>query len=98
MAVQPEYQRQGIGGALISRGVESMRTRGEHIVLVLGHPEYYERFGFAAQTARNLETPFPPEAFMAMELTPGALDSIRGRVRYPAAFGLSPEHTCKGVI
>ncbi len=93
VAVLPEYQRRGIAATLISRGVDSLRTRGERIILVLGHPEYYQRFGFAAKTARNLETPFPPEAFMAIELTPGALASIRGKVRYPGAFGLSPEHT-----
>jgi len=70
VAVQPEYQRQGIAGTLIHLGIRSMRKRGECIILVLGHPEYYERLGFAAETARHLETPFPPEAFMAMELTP----------------------------
>lgn len=98
VAVFPEHQRQGIGAALISHGLDSVRIRGERIMLVLGHPEYYERFGFAAQTARHLESPFPPEAFMAMELNPGALNSVQGKVRYPAAFGLSSEHSHKGVI
>jgi putative acetyltransferase len=93
VAVLPEYQRQGIGGTLITRGIDSMRTRGERITLVLGHPEYYEHFGFSAETAGNLEIPFPPEAFMAMELSPGALANIRGKVKYPAAFQLSAEHT-----
>lgn len=95
VAVLPEYRRQGIAAALITRGIRSMRKRGERIILVLGHPEYYERLGFAAETARHLETPFPPEAFMAMELTAGALATVRGKVRYPVAFGLSPEHTIK---
>ena len=93
VAVLPEYQRQGIGGMLISRGIDLLRTRGERIILVLGHPEYYERFGFAAETARHIESPFPPEAFMAMELAPAALANTRGKVRYPAAFGLAAEHT-----
>jgi putative acetyltransferase len=93
VAVQPEYQRQGIAGTLIHRGIASMRKRGERIILVLGHPEYYERFGFAAETARHLESPFPPEAFMAMDLAPAGVASIRGKVKYPAAFGLSAEHT-----
>ena len=62
--------------------------RGEHIVIVLGHPGYYPRFGFSTEKARALESPFPPDAFMAMELSPGALAGIRGKVRYPAAFGL----------
>jgi putative acetyltransferase len=88
VAVLPEYQRHGIGGRLISRGLEFLRDRGERIVIVLGHPEYYSRFGFSCEHARLLESPFPPEAFMALELSPGALDGIRGKVRYPDAFGL----------
>jgi putative acetyltransferase len=88
MAVLPELQRQGIGGRLIRHGLDLLRRRGEHIVIVLGHPDYYPRFGFSSGKARSLESPFPPDAFMAMELSPGALDGIRGKVRYPAAFGL----------
>jgi putative acetyltransferase len=88
VAVLPEYQCQGIGGALIRHGIDSMRTQVERTILVLGHPEYYTRFGFAIETARFLESPFPPEAYMAMELIPGSLTGIRGKVRYPAAFGL----------
>jgi putative acetyltransferase len=88
LAVLPEYQRQGIGGRLIQHGLERLRQQGERIVIVLGHPDYYPRFGFFCEKARFLESPFPPEAFMAMELIPGALAGIRGTVRYPAAFGL----------
>ena len=62
--------------------------RGERIVIVLGHPDYYPRFGFSTAQARLLESPFDPRAFMALELSPGALDGVRGKVRYPAAFGL----------
>jgi len=65
-----------------------LRARGERIVLVLGHPDYYSRFGFCSENARSLESPFPPEAFMAMELRPHALDGIRGTVTYPLAFAL----------
>lgn len=88
MAVLPEYQRQGIGGKLIRCGLECMRERGEQIVLVVGHPDYYPRFGFSADKASSLVSPFPRDAFMALELSPGALDGVRGEVRYPAAFGL----------
>jgi putative acetyltransferase len=88
VAVLPEYQHQGIGGRLIGSGLELLRARGERIVIVLGHPDYYPRFGFSIENARSLESPFPPAAFMAKELIPGALDGIRGKVRYPAAFGL----------
>ena len=88
MAVSPGLQRRGIGGQLIRRGLDELRAQGERIVLVLGHPDYYPRFGFSAAAARAIESPFRPEAFMAMELVPGALEGIRGKVRYPAAFGL----------
>ena len=90
IAVLPEHQRRGIGGNLIRAGLNRLRERGEQIVLVLGHPDYYTRFGFSTGDARALASPFPPEAFMAIELGPKALDGICGRVRYPAAFGLTP--------
>jgi putative acetyltransferase len=88
VAVLPEHQRQGIGKRLIRHGLDLLRGRGERIVIVVGHPEYYPCFGFSSEKARSLDSPFPADAFMAMELKPGALDGIRGEVRYPAAFGL----------
>ena len=88
IAVLPAYQRQGIGGRLIRQGLDLLRSEGEHIVIVVGHPEYYPRFGFSRQKARFLESPFPLEAFMAIELSPGALEGIQGKVKYPPAFGL----------
>lgn len=88
MAVLPEYQRKGIGTSLISHGLHALRSQGERIVIVVGHPAYYPRFGFSAPLTRSLESPFPPEAFMALELRPGALDGVNGRVRYPRAFGM----------
>lgn len=88
MAVLPAYQRQGIGGRLIRDGLERLRRQGEEIVVVVGHPDYYPRFGFSREKARCLESPFPAHALMALDLRPGALLGIRGRVRYPVAFGL----------
>lgn len=88
MAVLPEQQGQGIGGKLIRQGLDWLRGAGEEIVIVLGHPAYYPRFGFSADKAHSLASPFPPEAFMALELRPGALDGVHGKVRYPDAFGL----------
>ena len=88
MAVLPGRQHQGVGGRLIRSGLNWLQDRGEHIVIVLGHPHYYPRFGFSTKKARTLESPFPPYAFMATELSVNALDGICGRVRYPAAFGL----------
>jgi putative acetyltransferase len=88
MAVLPSHQRQGIGTALIQSGLEILRERGERSVLVLGDPKYYSRFGFTSAAARNLVTPFPPDAFMALTLVSGGLDGICGTVGYPRAFGL----------
>jgi len=89
MAVLPEHQRRGIGGKLIEHGLDLLREQGEQVVIVLGHPNYYPRFGFSTGKARSLASPFRPEAFMALELRPGALDGVRGKVRYPDAFKLS---------
>jgi putative acetyltransferase len=88
VAVLPEHQRKGIGRLLIRHGLELLRGRGERIVIVVGHPAYYPRFGFSPDKAKTLESPFPSEAFMAMELTAGALDGIRGSVVYPPVFGI----------
>jgi putative acetyltransferase len=88
VAVLPEHQRRGIGGKLVRHGLELLRRRGERIVTVLGWPEYYPRFGFAVEKAAALESPFPREAYMALELAPGALEGVRGKVKYAAAFGI----------
>ena len=88
LAVLPLHQRKGIGGTLIRGGLERLRDRGERMVLVLGHADYYRRFGFSTERARLLASPFPPDAFLAAELCSNALGGIRGKVRYPDAFGL----------
>ena len=88
MAVLPAYQRQGVGSQLIRAGLDLVRGLGEQIVVVVGHPAYYPRFGFSSETAGGLEGPFRREAFMALELAPGSLQDVRGRVRYPTAFGV----------
>ncbi len=88
MAVLPEHQGRGIGSELVRRGLDELRGMGERIVIVLGHEHYYPRFGFSPEMARNLSSPFPPEAYMALELCAGALDGVRGAVRYAAPFQL----------
>jgi putative acetyltransferase len=88
MAVRPDNQSHQVGSQLVHLGLTRLRDRGERIVIVLGHEHYYPRFGFSSEKARYLASPFPPEAFMALELSDGALVGIHGAVRYPAAFGL----------
>jgi len=88
MAVLPEDQGRGIGSRLIVEGLSRLGKMQERIVLVLGHEHYYPRFGFSSEKARQLASPFPAEAFMALELEPGALWDVSGRVRYADAFAL----------
>jgi putative acetyltransferase len=88
MAVLPDHQGRKVGDQLVRIGLSRLRDRGERIVLVLGHEQYYPRFGFSSELARCLVSPFPPEAFMALELSEGALAGVRGAVQYSPAFGL----------
>ena len=88
MAVRPEHQRSGIGGQLIRAGLAECRRRGYSAVLVLGHPDYYPKFGFMpAHTAGvTCEFPSPPEAFMSLELERGALNGVSGIAHYRPEF------------
>lgn len=88
MAVLPEYQGQGTGSALVKRGLEECKRLAHAWIIVLGHPAYYTRFGFAPELAKSLECPFGDcgNAWMALELIPGALKGVRGIVIYPPAF------------
>jgi putative acetyltransferase len=87
MAVLPDFQRMGIGSALVRRGLEICIEQGHRIVVVLGHPAFYPRFGFTAKLAECLESPFGGgPSFMAAELVPGALKGVQGRVIYSPPF------------
>jgi putative acetyltransferase len=90
LAVVPERQRQGIGGALIRAGLERARASGERIAIVLGHPGYYPRFGFEPAIPRGITCVFAEggheSAFMVLALRPGALDGVQGRAEYAPAF------------
>lgn len=88
LAVLPECQRTGVGSALARAGLAACRDQGHRIVVVLGHPAYYPRFGFSAALAAPLLSPFGGrEAWMAAELVPGALAGVAGWVRYAPPFG-----------
>jgi putative acetyltransferase len=89
MAVLPAHQRAGVGSLLVRAGLEACRRAGHGCVVVLGHPAYYPRFGFVSASRHGLawEHPAPDEAFMVLELRPGALAGRGGIVRYEPEFG-----------
>jgi putative acetyltransferase len=92
MAVLPAFQRQGIGSALVRRGLEVCKEQGHRIVVVLGHPHFYPRFGFSSKLASALASPFGGgDSWMALELVPGALDQLSGKAVYPAPFEPLPQ-------
>jgi putative acetyltransferase len=87
MAVLPRFQKQGVGSELVRKGFDECKRQGHKIVVVLGHPHFYSRFGFSPKVAARLESPYSgKDAFMAVELVPGALDGVHGRVQYPPPF------------
>jgi len=88
MAVIPARQRQGIGTALVREGLAHCRRLGAAAVVVLGHAEYYPRFGFtpASRFGLTCEYDVPDDVFMALELEAGSLRGTSGKIRYHAAF------------
>jgi putative acetyltransferase len=85
LAVAPALQRTGIGAALVEAGLAACHSLGLDGVVVLGHPDYYPRFGFSAEAARAMVSPFAGQAsFMALALRPGV--ALDGEVRLAAAF------------
>jgi putative acetyltransferase len=88
MAVTPLRQRGGIGTALVEAGLERCKELGAVAVVVLGHPEFYPKFGFAPAERFGLKCEYdvPAEAFMAIELHAHALRGASGTVKYHAAF------------
>ncbi len=88
MAVTPARQRAGIGGALVEAGLEQCRAAGFVAAIVLGHADYYPRFGFvpASRFGLDCEYDVPDDVFMACELETGSLAGCAGRVRYHPAF------------
>ena len=89
LAVVPDRQRRGIGSNLVREGLRLCAERGDRIVVVLGHADFYPRFGFSAKFAEQLRASFSGPEFMAIELVPGALDSVVGTLKYAPPFGLA---------
>ena len=88
MAVLPAYQRQGIGSKLVEAGLNECRRRGCEVVIVLGHTDYYPRFGFQPARLLGLQTEYAGagDAFMAIELKAGVLAGRTGLARYLPEF------------
>ena len=85
LAVVPKFQKQGVGGALVKKGLELLSESGVELVFVVGHPGYYPRHGFTQAGELGFETPHPfPEehadAWMVRALRPGVLGAVSGRL------------------
>ena len=89
LAVLSQFQRRGVGSALMRRSLERCREMGHDAIVVVGHAEYYPKFGFlpASRYGLRCEYEVPEDVFMALELRAGALQGIEGLVRYQTEFG-----------
>lgn len=91
VAVLPDRHRNGIGSRLIEAGISRCRQRGDPFVVVLGHPAYYHRFGFARAADRAIANRYGvDDEFMVLELTPGAIPAEGGAIRYAPPFDELP--------
>ncbi len=88
MAVLPETQRQGVGSRMVRRGLEVLREGGHRLLIVLGHADYYPRFGFLPASRLGIRCSFdvPDEVFMAREIERGAWRGGNGLARYQPEF------------
>jgi putative acetyltransferase len=82
----PDYQRQGIAATLIQEGIELAGVEEWDGIFVLGDPEYYQRFGFLAETAAPFENPYAGPYLMALSLREDDLPAASGKVDYAKAF------------
>lgn len=85
LAIVPDAQKQGIGGKLIEQGLKLLSESGVDLVFVLGHPEYYPRYGFKPAGHLGFEAPYPiphkhADAWMVQSLRPGVIGTVRGTV------------------
>jgi putative acetyltransferase len=83
MAVRPDRQNRGIGSRLIADGHRRLDESRESLILVVGHPAYYPRFGYRRDPAGAFVSPYQGDAMMAYAFRPAP---TRGTLRYAAAF------------
>jgi putative acetyltransferase len=88
VAVAPSRQREGIGSLLVHEGLERCRALDAAAVVVLGHPEYYPRFGFVPASTASLRSEYdvPEDVFMVRALREGALHGLSGTIQYHRLF------------
>ncbi|MFJ8244352.1 GNAT family N-acetyltransferase [Peribacillus asahii] len=88
VSVAPDYQKKGIGSQLIHAALKNAKEHGFSSVIVLGHKDYYPKFGFKPASLWNIRAPFevPDEVFMALELTKNSLENVQGVVQYSKSF------------
>jgi putative acetyltransferase len=88
IAVSPERQRSGIGSRLVEAGLGEIKRLGHKIVIVLGNPEFYSRFGFLPARKFGIRWQFdvPDDVFMVKELCEHALQGVKGIVKYRPEF------------
>ncbi len=91
IAVHPQYQRQGIGSLLIKAAHEKAKALGYKSAVVLGHKDYYPKFGYTKASTYGISFPFaaPDEYCMAVELSPNGLTDVNGTVKFPTAFNIT---------
>ena len=89
MAVRPDVQRRGIGSALVRAGIDECRRRGVGLIVVLGHPGYYPRFGFQPAATVGLRCKWSAgDSFMYLELSPGHARLAGDVVDYAPEFDM----------
>ena len=88
MAVRPEHQRQGIGTKLIETGNRKIKDAGYPFIIVVGHAEYYPRFGFrpASKYGIKCEWDVPDEVFMVLMLDAAKMKGVSGLAKYRGEF------------
>jgi putative acetyltransferase len=88
MAVLPEYQRQGIGSKLVEAGNRKLKDAGCPFIIVVGHADYYPRFGFRPASTYGIkcEWEVPDDVFMVLVLDPGKMQGVSGLAKYPQEF------------
>jgi putative acetyltransferase len=88
LAVLPQYQKSGVGSLLVQHGLDQCRSLGHDCIVVLGHPEYYPRFGFVSASRYGVKCEYqvPDDVFMLIELREGTMKGRAGVVRYQPEF------------